>query len=188
MVIDYCTLNIQPCMVHFYVRSNTLIKMKYHSCLFDKCIMIYNHICIPILVCWIAVLPDFKFFENDQILSKIAHITKYDSKVTIVTLQSSKKCWPSTALQKDIKLEVCFKRTDIEHQTQKAFTKLPIKQTRTCSSVGKGTRTHYFWLWTSNFEHSSTHHYWILFFFYSVVTQFFSPLLLMWWWSVLWHT
>ena len=108
MVIDYCTLNIQPCMIHLCVRSNTLIKMKYHSCLFDKCIMIYNHICIPILVCWIAVLPDFDPVENDQNLSKIAHTTKYHSKVTMVTLQSTKKCWPSTALQKDIKLEVCL--------------------------------------------------------------------------------
>ena len=69
--------------------------------------MIYDHICIPIFVCWIAVLPDFDPVENDQNLSKIAHTTEYHSKVTMVTLQSTKKCWPSTALQKDIKFEVC---------------------------------------------------------------------------------
>ena len=39
--------------------------------------MIYDHICIPIFVWWIAVLPDFDHVENDQNLSKIAHTTKY---------------------------------------------------------------------------------------------------------------
>ena len=43
MVIDYCTLNIQPCMVHFYVRSNTLIKMKYHSFLHVNFTSNYDH-------------------------------------------------------------------------------------------------------------------------------------------------
>ena len=50
MVVDHCTLNIQTCMIHFYVRSNTLIKMVvYHSFCHDKCTINYDHICIQLL-------------------------------------------------------------------------------------------------------------------------------------------
>ena len=48
MVIDYCTLNIQSCMIHFCVRSNVLIKMIYHTRMFIKCTTIYDHICISL--------------------------------------------------------------------------------------------------------------------------------------------
>ena len=45
MVIDLCTPNIQTCIIHFCVRSNILIKMMYHTWLYDKCTMTYDHIC-----------------------------------------------------------------------------------------------------------------------------------------------
>ena len=48
MVTDHCTLNIQPCTIHFCVRSNILVKMMYHTCLYAKCTMVYNHICTQI--------------------------------------------------------------------------------------------------------------------------------------------
>ena len=55
MVIDYCTTNIQSCMIHFCVRSNTLIKMMYHSLLYNKRAMIYINICTLILeVFWLS--------------------------------------------------------------------------------------------------------------------------------------
>ena len=49
MVIDHCTLHIQSCMILFCVRSNTLIKMLYHSLPYDKCTMNYHHICTQFL-------------------------------------------------------------------------------------------------------------------------------------------
>ena len=33
MVIDHCTLNIQPCMIHFCVRTTILVNMMYHTVL-----------------------------------------------------------------------------------------------------------------------------------------------------------
>ena len=48
MVIDYCTLNIQSCMIPFCVRSNTLIKMMYHLLLYHNCTINYDHICTQI--------------------------------------------------------------------------------------------------------------------------------------------
>ena len=42
MAIDYCTLNIQPCMIHFCVRSNTLIKMMCHTGQSVECTKIYD--------------------------------------------------------------------------------------------------------------------------------------------------
>ena len=54
MVIDYCTLNIQSCFIHFCVRSATLIKMVYHLLLYDKCTISYCHICTQILNLWVA--------------------------------------------------------------------------------------------------------------------------------------
>ena len=73
-------------MIHFCVRSNTLIKMKYHPNLCGKCTIIYDHICTQIFVCWTAVLPDFNFVENDQIVSKMAFFSEYASNVHIVAL------------------------------------------------------------------------------------------------------
>ena len=72
MVIDYCTLNIQPCMIHFCVRCNTLITMIYHSLFYHKCTMSYDHICAQIFACWTAVLPDFFNIANGQIVTKVA--------------------------------------------------------------------------------------------------------------------
>ena len=46
MVIAQSTLNLQSCMVPFYVRSNMLIKMVYHSFCHNKCTINYDHICI----------------------------------------------------------------------------------------------------------------------------------------------
>ena len=48
MGIDYCTINIQTCMIPFCVRSTTLVKVVYHSFVYDKCTMRYDHICTPI--------------------------------------------------------------------------------------------------------------------------------------------
>ena len=48
MVIDYCRLNIQSCMIYFCVRSNVLIKMICHTCMLIKCTTIYDHICISL--------------------------------------------------------------------------------------------------------------------------------------------
>ena len=69
----------------------------------------HDQFCNQISVCGTAMLPDFRKVENDQILSKTAPLIKFVSNVNMVTLQPSKKSWLSTALQKDIKLEVCLK-------------------------------------------------------------------------------
>ena len=109
MVIDYCTLNLQSCMIHFCVRSNTLIKLMYHSFLYDKCTINYGHICPQFWFCWIAELPEFIILETGQIVFGKAY--KYYMGLKCldgVTLQSSRKNWPGTALQKDIKSYVCL--------------------------------------------------------------------------------
>ena len=46
--------------------------MVYHRFLYYKFTKTYDHICTQILVCWIAVLPDFGHIEIDQILPKMA--------------------------------------------------------------------------------------------------------------------
>ena len=56
MVIDYGILNIQSCMRHFCVHSKTLVKMMYHSFLYDKCTMNYIHICTLILEVFLTQL------------------------------------------------------------------------------------------------------------------------------------
>ena len=86
MVVASCMLNIHKCMIYHLNQNVSADAERYHTCLYVECTMIYDHICIPIFVCWIAVLPDFDPVENDQNLSKIAHTTKYHSKVTMVTL------------------------------------------------------------------------------------------------------
>ena len=45
MVIDHFIVNIQTCMIHFCVRSKILIKMMYHTCLYAKSNIFYDHIC-----------------------------------------------------------------------------------------------------------------------------------------------
>ena len=75
-VIDNCTLIIQPCMIHFCVRSNILIKMMYHTYLFVKCTMIYDHICTQIwknarLQCYQKNHQNcFNFCQIDDIFAK----------------------------------------------------------------------------------------------------------------------
>ena len=59
MVIDYCTLIIQSCIIHLCVRSNTLIKMVYCLLLYHKCTISYYHICNQILK-----LLNYKFSGN----------------------------------------------------------------------------------------------------------------------------
>ena len=44
MVIDHFTLNIQPCMIHFCVRSKILVKMMYQSYIYMKSIHRYIRI------------------------------------------------------------------------------------------------------------------------------------------------
>ena len=41
MVIDHCTLNIEPCMIHFCVRSKILVKMMYKSYIETKSLSRY---------------------------------------------------------------------------------------------------------------------------------------------------
>ena len=60
-------------MIHFCVRSNTLIKLMYHSFLYDKCTMNYGHICLQFWFCWIAELPEFIIIETGQIVFGKAH-------------------------------------------------------------------------------------------------------------------
>ena len=43
MVIDHCTLSIQPCMIHFYVRSNILVNIMYHTFVYVEHTWSYNH-------------------------------------------------------------------------------------------------------------------------------------------------
>ena len=59
--------------------------------------------CVQFWFCWIAVLPELDYIENGQNVIKSASSAEYASNVQMVTLQSSSKNWPSTALQKDIK-------------------------------------------------------------------------------------
>ena len=59
--------------------------------------------CVQFWFCWIAVLPELDYIENGQNVIKSASSAEYVSNVQMVTLQSSSKNWPSTALQKDIK-------------------------------------------------------------------------------------
>ena len=72
MVIDHCTLKIQQCMIHFCVRSNTLIKMMYNTWLFVNCTMIYDHICTqfskPILD---AVLQSYQLRRSNCVILDI---------------------------------------------------------------------------------------------------------------------
>ena len=95
-------------MIHFYVRNYSLIKMMHHTFLCVQYTWSHDQFCNQISVCGTAMLPDFRKVENDQILSKTAPLIKFVSNVNMVTLQPSKKSWLSTALQKDIKLEVCM--------------------------------------------------------------------------------
>ena len=64
---------IQSCIIHFCVRSNTLIKLMYHSFLYDKCTINYGHICPQFWFCWIAELPEFIIPETGQIVFGKAH-------------------------------------------------------------------------------------------------------------------
>ena len=73
MVIAQCTLNLQSCMIPFCVRSNTLIKMVYHSFCHDKCTSNHNLICTQFCFWWTAEFPEFRFLENGQIVFGKAH-------------------------------------------------------------------------------------------------------------------
>ena len=65
VIVTSCMFNIQACMIHFCVRSNTLIKMMYHTFLDITCTMNYDHICTQMLpaefsICYVQAsrLPD----------------------------------------------------------------------------------------------------------------------------------
>ena len=75
MVVDHCTLNIQTCMIHFYVRSNTLIKMVYHALLYNKCTINYDHICTQVSFAEIlAFSRNFcTFFVLEHTYNKVPH-------------------------------------------------------------------------------------------------------------------
>ena len=45
MVIDYFTLNKQSCMIHHFDQRITADAKMYHTLLYVKCTMIYDHIC-----------------------------------------------------------------------------------------------------------------------------------------------
>ena len=48
MVIDDCTLNKQICMAHHFNQNVTADAKRYHTCLYVKCTIIYDHICTQI--------------------------------------------------------------------------------------------------------------------------------------------
>ena len=69
MVIDLCTLDIQPCAMHFCVRSNTLIKMVYNTFLCDKCTLNHNHICNHLKIHILhAVLQRYQLRRSDVVM------------------------------------------------------------------------------------------------------------------------
>ena len=45
MLIDNCTLNKQKCMIYHFNQNDTADAKRYHTCLYVKCTMIYDHIC-----------------------------------------------------------------------------------------------------------------------------------------------
>ena len=65
MVIDHCTINIQTCMIPFCVRSNVLIKIMYHTCMFVIWKLTYDHICTQF---WKSILhvrlQSYQIFSN----------------------------------------------------------------------------------------------------------------------------
>ena len=73
MVIDYCTINIQSCMIHFCVCSNTLIKMICHSFLHNKCTINYVNICILILRNFLTQLS----MHTHRVIIKNEHISGF---------------------------------------------------------------------------------------------------------------
>ena len=73
MVIDYCTLNIQSCMIHFCVRSNTLIKMIYHSFLHNKCTINYINISTLSLRSFLTQLS----MHTHRVIIKNEHISGF---------------------------------------------------------------------------------------------------------------
>ena len=86
MVIDYCTLNIQSCMIHFCVRSNILIKMMYHKYIFVKFTMIYDHICTQVFQPILLVrLQSYQIFSN---VEKVKYIFSTYIKVAFFDIKS----------------------------------------------------------------------------------------------------
>ena len=45
MVINHCTLYKQVCMIHHFNQNVTADAKMYHTWLYVKCTMIYDHIC-----------------------------------------------------------------------------------------------------------------------------------------------
>ena len=45
MVINHCTLYKLVCMIHHFNQNVTADAKMYHTCLYVKCTMIYDHIC-----------------------------------------------------------------------------------------------------------------------------------------------
>ena len=96
MVIDYCTPNLQPCIIHFCVRSNTLIKMMYHTFLDIECTMSYDHICTLMLpaefsICCVQAsrLPDISNWNTH----KKAKIEIFENKFLIDIVRLSPLFW-----------------------------------------------------------------------------------------------
>ena len=86
MVIVQCTLNLQSCIIPFCVRSNTLIKMVYHSFWHDKCTMNYDHICSLMWKMQDCSITRADQCWNGQIVSKVA------TKNNFLELKSPMQC------------------------------------------------------------------------------------------------
>ena len=119
MVIDHCTINIQTCMIPFCVRSNILIKMMYHTCLFVNCTTIYDHICnFNFRSILFALLQSY---QNSVMLRRVkmnletlVKVVFFETKCGLashsqmVTLQQCKELSTNFALVRHPKLSLCL--------------------------------------------------------------------------------
>ena len=84
MVIDHCTHIIQTWMIHHFDQRVTADAKMYHTWLYDKCTIIYDHICTPF---WRSVSASG---HGNLILNMLPRPTR---------VRSRPPQWPSLALR-----------------------------------------------------------------------------------------